>query len=195
MANTNTTGSAFYGMPAYAVTSSTSAQKVLWTYNSTPVFTNGTTALYVQVDPDLTTGSTFDAHPFVVRVCGFAQVVTTATVTVGLYNDTLATITAGNLVASTGASASTTGAATAYTPFWLEARLFWNSTSKNLFGWQQSVIGSTTSPTQTVLAPLTLATLTLVPTQATLQFSVGVTYSAGNAGSLVTISEFSIERV
>jgi hypothetical protein len=182
-------------MPAWPAGSGTSAQKIPWMFNSTPTLTNGTTALFVQADPDLATGSTFDGHPFIVRACGYAQVVTTATVTIGLYNDNGNTITAGNLVASTGASASTTGATTAYTPFMLEARFFWNSVTKNLFGFQQSVIGSTTSPTQTVLAPLTLATLTLVPVQSALYFSLGVTYSAGNTGSLVYITEFSVERV
>jgi hypothetical protein len=199
MANTNTTGIAYYSMPAYVALSGTSAQKIPWCYNATPVFANQTasspSALFVQVDPDLATGSTFDGHPFIVRACGYAQVVATATVTIGLYNDASLTATAGNLVASTGASASTTGASTAYTPFFLEARLFWNSVSKNLFGFQQSVIGSTTSPAQTVLAPLTLATVSLVPAQSALQFSLGVTYSAGNTGSLVYITEFAVERV
>ncbi len=199
MANTNTTGIAYYNNPAYVALAGTAVQKIPWTFNTTPTFNNQTasspSALQVILPPDLAVGGEFDGHPFKVRVCGKAQVVTTATVLVSIYNDVSMTATAGNIVASTGAGPSVTGGATAFCLFELEADILWDSSSLVLGGQQYGFV-QTSGGTQTNVAG---TSLTNAKTQAAgavpAGFSIGITYSVGNTGSLVTISEFSVERV
>ena len=196
--NVNSNGIGYQNLPAYIALAGTAVQKIPWTGNSTPLLVNqllaSPSALQIGIDPDLASGGLFDLHPFVVRVVGKASVVTTATVTIGLYNDASMTATAGNLIASTGASASITGSATAEAEFMLQATLLWSSSKLSLNGVQLGFIGSVAG-TSTIVAPTALTTQTLAPAASALNFSIGITYSVANTGSLVTISEFSTERI
>jgi hypothetical protein len=204
MGNTNTTGIGYYNMPAYVALTGTAVQKIPWCYNSTPVFANQSattpSALQVAVDPDLV-GGTFDGHAFKVRFNGSAQVVTTAQVTVGLYNDTSMTATSGNLVGALTASTSTTGAATgAFVDFYYEALLQWNSKTLQVTGTFSGFSGGISGGTANaiVINAQTAATNHLVSAAGAVGpagFSIGITYSAANTGSLVYINEISVERV
>ena len=197
--NANSLGIGFENCPAYVALAGTAVQKIPWTFNSTPVLATQTasspSALQIILPPDVTSGGAFDGHPFRIRVTGKAAVATTATVTVSIYNDVSMTATSGDIVATTGVGPSVTGSATATCHFLLEAYCLWDSSSLVLSGqqngWVQVSGGTQTTVTGTHLTDYLTQASGAVP----LGFSVVSTYSVANTGSLVTISEFSLDRV
>jgi hypothetical protein len=135
-------------------------------------------------------GSGFDGFLFKVRV---AWKVTTkaannVTVAIALAAATATTYTAGNIVATTGATSNGTISGNGF----LEYVGMWDSTSLALSGSYSGFKGATTPA---IIAP-TIQTNNLSPAnQAALVFVIAATFSDTTTGTTMTITEFSAEQV
>lgn len=157
--------------------------------------------LYVGVEQDVTSGGTFDANKFVVRVQGKLFTGAASTFTMGLYQVPAAIAAAGTqstaandpiLLNMTAASAAITGASN----FVFEAELLWDSTSNLLVGYANAVlvngilqvVNTATAGTIGVSTPRTLTGA------ADLKFIPFFSFGTANAANSVTVTEFAIDR-
>lgn len=177
----------YQNLPAQTITVTTDTPLLvpaqgLYSTLPSPLYASGA-ALYLSLAGDIPGNATYDGHPFTVRVAGKAFVAATAsTFTATLKLGTSTTSSSNTTLANaTKASGSTTAAAI---NFWLEAEFMWDSTSTNLTGVVNGVVGGL------LLAP---TVITSQPITA-LNFIPSFAFSVANAANNVTVTEFLIDR-
>lgn len=107
-------------LPALQLITSATEAKILNPLNST-------LALSVPIPPN----TQLEQAPFDVFISGYIKTTASGSIAIGLYADDLTTVTSGDLLHKT-ASAVTQNSATA--PFWVHARLIYDSVSGELTG-------------------------------------------------------------
>jgi len=130
--------------------------------------------------------SSWDGHPFKIRIAGIGNAGANGaqTVQVNLYQGTSTTIGSDNLIGTTGTGlAAVAGGAFS---FLVEANCLWDNTSQILAGYYTSIV--TFAATSQISAPTKFTSVTSVTT-AGLSFLAGLTL--GNAASsTITLREF-----
>lgn len=125
-----------------------------------------------------------DGFAFKVRLVGRATTTGSSNLTVAIQQGNTTTPTAGNIIATSAATAVNTTSCN----FNLEASCVWDSTLQKLNGYQ---IGSFNN---TLIAAAALTNQVTVTTQGALQFVISVT-SSGASTATFFVSEFVIETV
>ncbi len=139
---------------------------------------------------DQFSSSSWDGHPFKLRISGIGNAGANAAqaVTVALYQGTSATIASDNLIGTTGSVAAVAGGAF---NFMVEVTAIWDATSQILGGWYTGVVnfGSASSTVAT-----TAFTSVAGVTAANLSFVAALTLGNG-ASSTITLREFVADKV
>jgi hypothetical protein len=162
-----------------------------------PCQTSSTTAAWLPLGDSTaqptgaqTYGSGFDGFCFKVRVAWKVTTKAANNVTIAIMyaSSATTTYTAGNVVATTGATSNGTISGNGF----LEYVGQWDSTSLALSGYYSGFKGATTPA---IVAP-TIQTNNLAPaTQASLGFEIAATFSDTTAGTTLTITEFTAEML
>ena len=147
------------------------------------------------VSNDQFSSSSWDGHPFKVRLVGTGTAGHNAAQTLlfNLYQGTSATVGSDKIIGTTGAAYAIAQSTTNVSfNFLIEATLNWDATSGVLSGWYTgNVAGGTTSQ---FVGPTVVPNVVTSVTTAGLSFLASVTL--GNAASsTVTVKEFTIEKL
>ena len=136
---------------------------------------NPTVALSIAIPPD----TQLEQVPFDISASGYIKTTASGTVTLSLYSGT--TIVSGNLLKAS--SAVTQNSATA--PFWIKAKLIYDSVSGKLAGTVDFYINGTVVASATVANVITGINNTNTPV---VQFCLTITSSGAGAGTPTTIN-------
>jgi hypothetical protein len=129
-------------------------------------------------------GTNMDGFAFKVRLVGRVTTTGTTNITVAIQQGNTTTPTAGNIIATSAATAVNTASAN----FNVEATCLWDSTTTKLNGYQIGAFNNT------LIAAAALTNQVTVTSQTALQFVPSVT-SSGASTATFFISEFVIDEV